>query len=137
VLKRRHTWDLLASLFQSANGPEDRALRMGILEVRPIVCISLPVVDPPPKVLANLTCNAQATASLVLKSALLPWIEMQLLHSSSRSEGVEWIKILENILVIVDHNKVEASTNGEWRVMICRCLSYFLDETKSGEPSRT
>jgi len=58
---------------------------------------------------------------------------MQLLHSNSKSEGVEWIRILENIIVIVDHNKVEASTNGEWRVIICRCLSYLLDETKFSE----
>lgn len=33
ILKRRHTWDLLASLFQSADGVEDTSLRMGILEV--------------------------------------------------------------------------------------------------------
>jgi nucleolar pre-ribosomal-associated protein 1 len=32
VLKRRHTWDLLASLFQSSEG--DRTLRKGIFEVR-------------------------------------------------------------------------------------------------------
>jgi nucleolar pre-ribosomal-associated protein 1 len=32
VLKRRHTWDLLASLFQSSEG--DRPLRKGIFEVR-------------------------------------------------------------------------------------------------------
>lgn len=31
VLKRRHTWDLLASLFQSSQ--KDKALRAGILEV--------------------------------------------------------------------------------------------------------
>lgn len=31
VFKRRHTWDILASLFQSA--AEDKALRLGILEV--------------------------------------------------------------------------------------------------------
>jgi nucleolar pre-ribosomal-associated protein 1 len=35
VLKRRHTWDLLSSLFQSSEG--DRALRHGIFEV----CLSL------------------------------------------------------------------------------------------------
>ena len=33
ILKRRHTWDLLASLFQSADEVEDTSLRMGILEV--------------------------------------------------------------------------------------------------------
>ena len=34
LLKRRHTWDLLASLYQSA--PNDRSLRTGILEVSTI-----------------------------------------------------------------------------------------------------
>jgi nucleolar pre-ribosomal-associated protein 1 len=33
ALKRRHTWDLLASLFQSADGLDSTPLRMGILEV--------------------------------------------------------------------------------------------------------
>ncbi len=33
VFKRRHTWDLLASLFQSRR--QDRALRNEILEARP------------------------------------------------------------------------------------------------------
>ena len=64
------------------------------------------------KVLANLTCIAQATNSL-LKSSLLSWIEVQLLHSTT--ESVVWIsKMLENILIVVD--KIDASsTNGEWR----------------------
>ena len=47
VLKRRHTWDLLASLFQSANGSQDGVLRMGILEVRPVVCVFLLVFNLP------------------------------------------------------------------------------------------
>ncbi|CAA7269153.1 unnamed protein product [Cyclocybe aegerita] len=122
VLKRRHTWDLLASLFQSAGN--DGALRLAILEV-----------------LANVTCNAQATTSLLLKSALLPWIEMQLLNSASSSntnanaEGLAWIKILENILVIVDSDKIEAATNGEWRIVICRCLLILLDEKQLSSPT--
>jgi nucleolar pre-ribosomal-associated protein 1 len=78
------------------------------------------------KVLANLTCTAQATNSLILKSALLSWIEIQLLHSTAG--GVAWIRILENILIVVDSNKIEAFTNGEWRSAIGRCLEYLLDE---------
>jgi nucleolar pre-ribosomal-associated protein 1 len=78
------------------------------------------------KVLANLTCNAQATNSLILKSALLSWIEVQLLHSTTGS--VAWIRILENILFVVNSNKIDASTNGEWRSAIGRCLEYLLDE---------
>lgn len=59
---------------------------------------------------------------------------MQLSQPTSKSEGVEWIKILENILVIVDSKKVEASTNGEWRAVICRCLMSLLSDKNSCEP---
>ncbi len=58
---------------------------------------------------------------------------MQLLHPKSRAEGVEWIKILENILLIVDAAKVEASTNGEWRTIICRCLISLLEDKETGK----
>ncbi|KAJ6559224.1 ribosome 60S biogenesis N-terminal-domain-containing protein [Mycena vulgaris] len=105
VLKRRHTWELLAGLFQSSE--QDLALRNSILEV-----------------LANLTCNTQATTSLILKSSLLHWIEMQLLVSTA--EAIAWIKILENILLVADTQKMESSTRGEWRFVICRCLSLIL-----------
>ncbi|KAG6853529.1 hypothetical protein C0991_003449 [Blastosporella zonata] len=115
VLKGRHTWDLLASLFQSSE--DDRALRVGILEV-----------------LANLTCNAQATMSLVLKSGLLSWIEIQL-RTYKDTNTVEWIKILHNIMIIVDPGKLEASTNGEWRTVICRCLLILTENPKSAHPS--
>ncbi|EMD38681.1 hypothetical protein CERSUDRAFT_94218 [Gelatoporia subvermispora B] len=107
ILKRRHTWDLLASLFQSEQS--DRALRRGILEV-----------------LASITCNAKATTSLVLRHALLAWIEMQLRHAHS-DESIAWIKILENVLTVVDAGKIEAATNGEWRYTLCRCISTLLD----------
>lgn len=37
VLKRRHTWDLLASLFQSENDVGGTNLRTSILEVKPVL----------------------------------------------------------------------------------------------------
>ena len=49
-----------------------------------------------------------------------------MLHSTT--ESVAWIRILENILIVVDSNKIEASTIGEWRLAIGRCLEYLLDE---------
>jgi nucleolar pre-ribosomal-associated protein 1 len=112
VFKKRHTWELLSSLFQSV--PTDQVLRNGILGV-----------------LANLTCIRQATMSLLLKSGLLTWIEMQLINKPT-TEGVAWMKILENILTVSDHAKLESSTGGEWRSVICRCLSQLL----SGSPSK-
>ncbi|KAG6897168.1 hypothetical protein C0992_003674 [Termitomyces sp. T32_za158] len=105
VLKGRHTWDLLASLFQSSQ--DDRALRAGILD---------------------------ATTSLLLKSGLLSWIEIQLMTSKG-SNGVEWVKVLDNIMTIVDPGKLEASTNGEWRAVICRCLHILLEDPKSSNTS--
>ncbi|KAF8905722.1 ribosome 60S biogenesis N-terminal-domain-containing protein [Gymnopilus junonius] len=110
--KKERAWMMrfLADGMSALEG-RDGPLRMGILEV-----------------LANLTCNAQATTSLILKSALLQWIEMQLLYSTTKAEGVEWIKILENILVIVDASKLEVATNGDWRYIICRCLACLLDQ---------
>ncbi|KAF4602702.1 hypothetical protein EYR40_005919 [Pleurotus pulmonarius] len=108
VLKRRHTWDLLASLYQSS--ADDRALRNGVLDV-----------------LANITCNVQATTSLVLKSALLSWIEMQVTNCRNL-EAVAWVKILENIMVIVDPSKVESATGCAWREAILRCLLTLLEE---------
>ncbi|KAF8622432.1 hypothetical protein AX15_007016 [Amanita polypyramis BW_CC] len=113
VLKRRHTWDLLASLFQSSYG--DHSLRKGILEV-----------------LANLTCNIQATRSLILRSSLLTWIQMQL-RSSSNREDLAWAKILANIVFLGDAEGLEASTNGEWRVTICYCLSILLDPKRCSD----
>ncbi|TBU65164.1 ribosome 60S biogenesis N-terminal-domain-containing protein [Dichomitus squalens] len=102
IMKRRHTWDLLASLFQSEE--RDRMLRRGVLEV-----------------LVNVTCNARATTSLILRHALLAWIEMQL-QTMRGEEAIAWARILENILAVVDAGKMEAATNGEWRAVLGRCL---------------
>ncbi|KAJ2961156.1 hypothetical protein NUW54_g14396 [Trametes sanguinea] len=106
ILKRRHTWDLLASLFQSEE--RDRTLRRGVLEV-----------------LANVTCNARATTSLILRHALLSWIEMQV-QTVRAEEAIAWARILENILAVVSPAKLEAATSGEWRAIIVRCARMIL-----------
>ncbi|KAJ3798099.1 ribosome 60S biogenesis N-terminal-domain-containing protein [Lentinula aff. detonsa] len=111
VFKRRHTWDLLASVFQSEE--KERALRRGVLEV-----------------LANLTCVPEAAMSLLLKSNLLTWIEMQLL-TPQEDEGLAWLKILENILVVSHHEKMETSTGGQWRACLARCILLLLNACKS------
>lgn len=83
------------------------------------------------QVLANLTCNTQATTSLVLKSGLFSWIEIQLITTCQVTDGVTWVKILDNIMSVVDPHKIEVSTNGEWRSVICRCLSMVLNDDKT------
>ncbi|KAF8838207.1 hypothetical protein BDN67DRAFT_955439 [Paxillus ammoniavirescens] len=110
VLKRRHTWDLVASLFQSSK--HDVALRTGILEI-----------------LANLTCNSQACTSLILKSSLLSWIEMQL-GDVVDTESIAWLRILENVVFLADTSKLERATGDGWCAIICRCVSSLL-QTKN------
>ncbi|KAG1791586.1 ribosome 60S biogenesis N-terminal-domain-containing protein [Suillus plorans] len=107
VLKRRHTWDLLSSLVQSS--VRDQALRRAVLEV-----------------LANLTSNVQATTSLILKSSLLSWIEMQVKLPHINEDTLAWLKILENILTTANTAKLQRATNGQWQDALCRCLSLVL-----------
>ncbi|KIJ58791.1 hypothetical protein HYDPIDRAFT_119198 [Hydnomerulius pinastri MD-312] len=97
VLRRRHTWDLVATLFQSSG--RDKNLRAGMLEI-----------------LANLMSNSHACTSLVLKSSLLIWIEM-------------------NIVFLADVSKLERATGGEWCVIICRCLSSLLQTSGDKDTS--
>lgn len=112
VFRRRHTWDLLASLFQGGGG-QDRALRNEILEI-----------------LLNLTNSRRIATSLILKSGLLSWIEMMLLVPRD-DEVLSWMRILENILDVVDSAKMESSTGGEWRAAIGRCVSSLRGNTAS------
>ncbi|KAH9007194.1 ribosome 60S biogenesis N-terminal-domain-containing protein [Lactarius hatsudake] len=112
VFRRRHTWDLLASLFQGSGG-QDRALRNEILEI-----------------LLNLTNSRRIATSLVLKSGLLSWIEIMLLVPRD-DEVLSWMRVLENILDVVDPAKMESSTGGEWRAAIGRCVSSLQGNTAS------
>lgn len=44
-------------------------------------------------------------------------------------EGEGWMKVLENILDVVDPVKLELATGGEWRAAIGRCLNLPQDES--------
>ncbi|CAE6427965.1 unnamed protein product, partial [Rhizoctonia solani] len=95
VLKRRHTWDLLASVFQAS--PGDRVLRLSILEV-----------------LVNVSANKHAATSLVLSSSIISWMYMQLDHTLP-GEALAYLKILDNMAVVLDHEQVDKATSGHWR----------------------
>src|SRR6202043_2595794 len=38
-----------------------------------------------------------------------------------------WLKILHNIMAIVDPAKLETATYGAWRSVLCRCCSYLVN----------
>ncbi|KZT00261.1 uncharacterized protein LAESUDRAFT_688308 [Laetiporus sulphureus 93-53] len=107
ILERRHTWELLASLFQSEKG--DRGLRRSILEF-----------------LANITCHTSITRRLVSKHALLPWVEMQV-SAVQHDEGIAWVKILENVMISSDPS--DHAAREEHREILARCLCHVLDTT--------
>ena len=67
--------------------------------------------------------------SLVLKSSLLTWIEIQLM-SLVDSERTAWAKILENIIVVASTVKLESVTAGEWRFTLCRCLTLLVHHSQ-------
>jgi nucleolar pre-ribosomal-associated protein 1 len=56
---------------------------------------------------------------------------MQLLNPKDE-ECNSWLMILENIIVMVDKEKMEKVTGGEWRACIGRCLYSLLAGCKSG-----
>ena len=72
--------------------------------------------------------------SLVLRHALLTWVEMQL-ETLRSEEAVAWVRILENVLAVVNASKVEAATNGEWRAVLGRCLRSILHHPGASNPT--
>jgi nucleolar pre-ribosomal-associated protein 1 len=77
----------------------------------------------------------EAVTSLVLKSALLPWIEAQLQVIQS-TEAPMWARILENVLIVADSAKLESGTYTSWRPSIARCLLALLEQTSKYLASR-
>lgn len=56
---------------------------------------------------------------------------MQLLKPQE-DDGMAWLKVIENIIIVADGQKMEASTDGEWRACIARCLFLLIDGCKIG-----
>lgn len=55
------------------------------------------------------------------------------IHVPSYREDMAWAKILANIVFLGDAEKLENATNGEWRKIICRCLSILVDPSRCRE----
>lgn len=67
--------------------------------------------------------------TMILKSSLLAWFEMQISEMNA-DENIQWARILGNVVIIVDHNKLDSVMKNAWRAGICRCLSALLNERK-------
>jgi hypothetical protein len=77
-----------------------------------------------------------------LKSGLLSWIEIQVSSKDTTKrehelEYLAWIKVIENILVVADKQKMETITQGEWRACMGRCLMAILDTMAASASAQT
>ena len=52
-----------------------------------------------------------------------------MLLAPREDEGSLWMKVLENILDVVDPVKLESATGGEWRAAIGRCMTLLQGES--------
>lgn len=57
-------------------------------------------------------------------------MEMQLM-SLNADEAVAWVKIIENIAVVVDQEKLDQVTRGTWRSGLMMCLNRLTREAGS------
>jgi nucleolar pre-ribosomal-associated protein 1 len=51
------------------------------------------------------------------------------LLASREDDGLLWMKVLENILDVVDPVKLESVTGGGWRAAIGRCITLLQGES--------
>lgn len=125
VLRRRHTWDLLASTFEAHES--DKTIRMGVLSVSVSSVIrSLHLIRN--QVLVKLCKAPKAATSLLLRSHLLSWIETQTRRAGNLDTTTRtmWLSVIEEVLINSDHARVERSTAGGWRPDLLRCLGTLL-----------
>lgn len=50
------------------------------------------------------------------------------LRSAPPGERLAWVKILQNIVHVINPAKLEAAVGLEWRSALCRCLSLLVSE---------
>ena len=83
------------------------------------------------QVLLSLSRSQQAATSLVLRSGLLGWIEIQVPESTAEEDYI-WCQILDNILLVTEVEKLDTATSKQWRPALCRIICIIL--RRGGEP---
>ena len=130
VLKRRHVWDLLATMYQSSRN--DKGLCISILKAGLLpqgVHDGLLTLS---QVLLSLSRSQQAVVSLILRNGLLGWIEIQVPESTAEEDYIWW-QILDNILLVTQAEQLDNATSKQWRPTLTRIICTIL--RRRGEPS--
>ena len=84
------------------------------------------------QLLIKMTSNRYAVNSLLLRSGLLSWIEIQVYGTVTEQEAMQWCRVLDNVLTVSDAIKMESVTEGQWRKGIIRIIEKVLET--EGEP---
>ena len=71
--------------------------------------------------------------SLLLRSGLLSWIEIQVHGTVTEQEALQWCRVLDNVLTVSDAAKMELVTEGQWRKSVMRVVERILGA--NGGPS--
>ncbi|KAH6873670.1 hypothetical protein BKA70DRAFT_1450134 [Coprinopsis sp. MPI-PUGE-AT-0042] len=86
-------------------------------------------------ILVNITRHQRPCSGLILKSGLLSWMEMQLQSETTTkgsNDSVAWIKVIENVLLVLDVDKLEGtSLQSEWQASLWRCIALLLRKSAS------
>jgi hypothetical protein len=92
-------------------------------------------------VLFKLSLNQRAATSLIARSNLFSWLEIQVQQKGSAISDdsiIEtWFRIIENLLVSMDTDRIEARTGGVWRGHCIRCLEGLLRLLRIDTPERS
>lgn len=64
--------------------------------------------------------------SLLLRSGLLSWIEIQVHGTVTEQEALQLCRVLDNVLTVSDAAKMESVTEGQWRKTVMRIVGRVL-----------
>lgn len=96
-MKRRHNWDVLATVYESAL--DDITIRTLIEEIA-----------------IKLTMNPTISTNLICSTSILMWINQQFILSKLNVNSLEnWLNVICNILNNGDWNVMDNITKGVWR----------------------
>lgn len=67
---------------------------------------------------------------MIFRSSFLAWLEIQIQQRQNNDEQLQWAKLLVNIVLTVDHHKLDSIFRDSWRNSIYRCVSMLLGRRK-------
>lgn len=67
---------------------------------------------------------------MIFRTSFLAWLEIQIQQQQNDDEQLQWAKLLVNIVLTVDHHKLDSIYRYSWRNSIYRCVCMLLRRRK-------